>query len=230
MAECLWSLWSWLQSVTAWPLLPTPPSSGFLGIFLLLNHCDTVNVFEYIPSMRLTKRWVNSVGEYRHVVICIDYQPFQVFHYVAWVEYSILTVGAPTVSSIARQCIDSRVTQVSLLRWRGQPRLHSGRLASSVGREVGRSQPQHWPGPPGVQGRLYHHPGLLLLSARPELGPQLLLIDTQYKAISVYQHIDIMSTLYHCYSSILWKYINSWAIIKYLLTFRFLKKIGNDCT
>ena len=87
--ECLWSLWSWLQSVTAWPLLPTPPSSGFLGIFLLLNHCDTVNVFEYIPSMRLTKRWVNSVGEYRHVVICIDYQPFQVFHYVAWVEYSI---------------------------------------------------------------------------------------------------------------------------------------------
>ena len=54
--ESLWSLWDWLQSVTAWPLLPTPPSSGFLGIFLLLNHCSTVNVFEYIPSMRLTKR------------------------------------------------------------------------------------------------------------------------------------------------------------------------------
>jgi len=52
----LWSIWNWLQSVTAWPLLPTPPSSGFLGIMLLLNHCTTIHVFEYIPSMRLTKR------------------------------------------------------------------------------------------------------------------------------------------------------------------------------
>jgi len=52
----LWSIWNWLQSITAWPLLPTPPSSGFLGIMLLLNHCSTIHVFEYIPSMRLTKR------------------------------------------------------------------------------------------------------------------------------------------------------------------------------
>ena len=49
-------MWNWLQSVTSWPLLPTPPSSGFLGTMLLLHHCSTVHVFEYIPSMRLTKR------------------------------------------------------------------------------------------------------------------------------------------------------------------------------
>jgi len=54
--ESLWSMWDWLQSVTSWPLLPTPPSSGFLGIILLLQHCSLVHVFEYIPSMRLTKR------------------------------------------------------------------------------------------------------------------------------------------------------------------------------
>lgn len=52
----LWSLWNWLQSHTKWPLLPTPPSSGFLGTILLLQHCATVHIFEYIPSMRLTKR------------------------------------------------------------------------------------------------------------------------------------------------------------------------------
>ena len=37
--DSMWSLWNWLQSVTPVPLLPTPPSSGFLGILLLLNHC-----------------------------------------------------------------------------------------------------------------------------------------------------------------------------------------------
>ena len=57
VAESLWSMWDWLQSVTAWPLLPTPPSSGFLGLVLLLHHCTSVHVFEYIPSMRLTKRY-----------------------------------------------------------------------------------------------------------------------------------------------------------------------------
>jgi len=54
--ESLWSLWDWLQSLTPTPLLPTPPSSGFLGIMLLLNYCSTVHAVEYVPSMRLTKR------------------------------------------------------------------------------------------------------------------------------------------------------------------------------
>jgi hypothetical protein len=30
--ETIWSIWKWLQSMTEWPLLPTPPSSGFIGL------------------------------------------------------------------------------------------------------------------------------------------------------------------------------------------------------
>jgi len=37
-------------------LLPNPPSSGFLGLILAMLHCTKVNVYEYVPSMRLTKR------------------------------------------------------------------------------------------------------------------------------------------------------------------------------
>lgn len=52
----LWSLWDWLQSQSKWPLLPNPPSSGFLGLMIAVQHCHTVRIFEYVPSMRLTKR------------------------------------------------------------------------------------------------------------------------------------------------------------------------------
>ena len=54
--QSLWSLWDWLQTHTRYPLLPNPPSSGFLGIALALSHCRRVQVYEYLPSMRLTKR------------------------------------------------------------------------------------------------------------------------------------------------------------------------------
>lgn len=52
----LWSIWNWLQSESKWPLLPNPPSSGFLGLVLAMLHCHTVHIYEYLPSMRLTKR------------------------------------------------------------------------------------------------------------------------------------------------------------------------------
>lgn len=54
--DSLWSIWNWLQSHNKYPLLPNPPSSGFLGLLLALKKCDAVNVYEYVPSMRLTKR------------------------------------------------------------------------------------------------------------------------------------------------------------------------------
>ena len=38
------------------PLLPNPPSSGFLGVALAARACEAVHVYEYVPSMRLTKR------------------------------------------------------------------------------------------------------------------------------------------------------------------------------
>ncbi len=54
--DSLWSIWNWLQRHTNHPLLPNPPSSGFLGLLLSLRHCRSVRVYEYVPSMRLTKR------------------------------------------------------------------------------------------------------------------------------------------------------------------------------
>jgi len=52
----LWDMWRWLQSQFDTPILPNPPSSGFLGVVLALRSCARVNVYEYVPSMRLTKR------------------------------------------------------------------------------------------------------------------------------------------------------------------------------
>jgi len=46
----------WLQAESKWPLLPNPPSSGFLGLTLAMLRCQTVHVYEYVPSMRLTTR------------------------------------------------------------------------------------------------------------------------------------------------------------------------------
>ncbi len=54
--DSLWSLWDWLQSHSKYPLLPNPPSSGFLGLAIALQHCRLVHVYEYVPSMRLTKQ------------------------------------------------------------------------------------------------------------------------------------------------------------------------------
>jgi len=54
--QSLWSIWNWLQSQSKWPLLPNPPSSGFLGLVMAMLHCSKVHVYEYVPSMRLTKR------------------------------------------------------------------------------------------------------------------------------------------------------------------------------
>ncbi|KAL1140594.1 hypothetical protein AAG570_000524 [Ranatra chinensis] len=52
----LWTLWDFLQSHTPVRIRRNPPSSGFLGLSLLLPHCRKVHMFEYIPSVRLTPR------------------------------------------------------------------------------------------------------------------------------------------------------------------------------
>ena len=53
----LWSIWNWLQSLHPNSvLLPNPPSSGFLGLILAVLHCQRVHVYEFVPSMRFTKR------------------------------------------------------------------------------------------------------------------------------------------------------------------------------
>ena len=52
----LWSIWDWMQTNSKHSILPNPPSSGFLGILLALKHCHQVSVFEFVPSIRMTKR------------------------------------------------------------------------------------------------------------------------------------------------------------------------------
>ncbi|KAL3281210.1 hypothetical protein HHI36_004424 [Cryptolaemus montrouzieri] len=52
----LWNLWRFLQSNSMNRLRRNPPSSGFLGLSLLLPLCEFVDLVEYIPSTRVTKR------------------------------------------------------------------------------------------------------------------------------------------------------------------------------
>lgn len=54
--EVMWQSWDFIQTNTLVPVEPNPPSSGFLGMLLLLNFCNIVDIYEYVPSMRLTKR------------------------------------------------------------------------------------------------------------------------------------------------------------------------------
>lgn len=53
----LWRLWTALQShFPQRSIRRNPPSSGFIGIALLLPHCETIDVVEYVPSTRLSGR------------------------------------------------------------------------------------------------------------------------------------------------------------------------------
>uniref|UniRef100_A0AAV2JZF1 Beta-galactoside alpha-2,6-sialyltransferase 2 n=1 Tax=Knipowitschia caucasica TaxID=637954 RepID=A0AAV2JZF1_KNICA len=50
----VWRLWDVIQSNTKENIQPNPPSSGFIGILLMMTLCEKVHVYEYIPSMRQT--------------------------------------------------------------------------------------------------------------------------------------------------------------------------------
>lgn len=50
----VWRLWDVIQSNTQENIQPNPPSSGFIGILLMMSLCEQVHVYEYIPSMRQT--------------------------------------------------------------------------------------------------------------------------------------------------------------------------------
>ncbi|RWS31038.1 beta-galactoside alpha-2:6-sialyltransferase 2-like protein [Leptotrombidium deliense] len=61
----IWNAWYTLQESTLNSIPKNPPSSGFLGLILLMKLCSTVNVYEYIPSIRLTEKchyYDNSSG------------------------------------------------------------------------------------------------------------------------------------------------------------------------
>ncbi|XP_073481945.1 beta-galactoside alpha-2,6-sialyltransferase 1-like [Aquarana catesbeiana] len=47
-----WQLWDIVQENAPENIQPDPPSSGSLGILLMMNLCDEVNVYEFLPSTR----------------------------------------------------------------------------------------------------------------------------------------------------------------------------------
>ncbi|KAI3356354.1 hypothetical protein L3Q82_017585 [Scortum barcoo] len=50
----VWRLWDVIQGNTRENIQPNPPSSGFIGILLMMALCEQVHVYEYIPSTRQT--------------------------------------------------------------------------------------------------------------------------------------------------------------------------------
>ncbi|XP_022536232.2 beta-galactoside alpha-2,6-sialyltransferase 2 [Astyanax mexicanus] len=50
----IWQLWDVIQGNTLENIQPNPPSSGFIGIMLMMSLCEEVHVYEYIPSLRQT--------------------------------------------------------------------------------------------------------------------------------------------------------------------------------
>ncbi|XP_068146365.1 beta-galactoside alpha-2,6-sialyltransferase 1 [Drosophila tropicalis] len=53
----VWRLWQSLQMFAGnRPIKRNPPSSGFIGLALLLPHCPQVDFIEYVPSTRLNGR------------------------------------------------------------------------------------------------------------------------------------------------------------------------------
>ncbi|KAM3966552.1 beta-galactoside-a-2,6-sialyltransferase [Aphomia sociella] len=54
--EVLWDLWAVLQDSSPYRLRRNPPSSGFIGLWFALHRCERVRVFEYVPSVRATRR------------------------------------------------------------------------------------------------------------------------------------------------------------------------------
>lgn len=54
--KMVWSAWDVLQSTSSVTIPQNPPTSGFLGIILLMKICSNVDVYEYIPSTRISDK------------------------------------------------------------------------------------------------------------------------------------------------------------------------------
>ncbi|KAM9225563.1 beta-galactoside alpha-2,6-sialyltransferase 1 [Dugong dugon] len=49
-----WELWDILQEISPEEIQPNPPSSGMLGIMIMMTLCDQVDIYEFLPSKRKT--------------------------------------------------------------------------------------------------------------------------------------------------------------------------------
>lgn len=49
-----WELWDIIQEISPDLIQPNPPSSGMLGIIVMMTLCDHVDIYEFLPSKRKT--------------------------------------------------------------------------------------------------------------------------------------------------------------------------------
>lgn len=49
-----WQLWDIIQEISSEVIQPNPPSSGMLGIIIMMTLCDQVDIYEFLPSKRKT--------------------------------------------------------------------------------------------------------------------------------------------------------------------------------
>ncbi|XP_057595020.1 beta-galactoside alpha-2,6-sialyltransferase 1 [Hippopotamus amphibius kiboko] len=49
-----WELWDIIQEISLEQIQPNPPSSGMLGIIIMMTLCDQVDIYEFLPSKRRT--------------------------------------------------------------------------------------------------------------------------------------------------------------------------------
>lgn len=49
-----WELWDVIQEISPEEIQPNPPSSGMLGIIIMMTLCDQVDIYEFLPSRRKT--------------------------------------------------------------------------------------------------------------------------------------------------------------------------------
>lgn len=49
-----WELWDIIQEISPDLIQPNPPSSGMLGIIIMMTLCDQVDIYEFLPSKRKT--------------------------------------------------------------------------------------------------------------------------------------------------------------------------------
>ena len=49
-----WELWDIIQEISSELIQPNPPSSGMLGIAIMMSLCDQVDISEFLPSKHKT--------------------------------------------------------------------------------------------------------------------------------------------------------------------------------
>ncbi|KAG7487395.1 hypothetical protein MATL_G00022960 [Megalops atlanticus] len=68
-----WDLWDIIQENSLMDIQPNTPSSGMLGVAVMMNLCEQVSVYEFLPSHRKTelchyfekdKNWQCTMGHY----------------------------------------------------------------------------------------------------------------------------------------------------------------------